>query len=181
MIIGYHTVEDRGNPDHIEFAGPFLCDREDAWLGHGYYFWDTRIELAHFWGEVNFKRRGYVICEGAIVDDPTILWDLDGRTAHQEEFIKAMDMMIDAGIFSNYDETTSSEVITFLKQQGILTYRAIRAADEDRGTYFVNFKPISAAKQAKMRLRQRVQICLLEKNELTLQTFSIIFPDNYLY
>ena len=40
-IIGYHTLEDRGNPKEILESGPKQCFRADAWLGHGYYFWDT--------------------------------------------------------------------------------------------------------------------------------------------
>ncbi|MCC6279564.1 MAG: hypothetical protein IT262_03125 [Saprospiraceae bacterium] len=181
MLTGYHTVEDRNNPDVILLEGPFRCEREDAWLGHGYYFWDTRIELAHFWGELNFNRRGHVICRGIINDDPGILWDLDGRIAHQEEFIAAIDMMIDAGIISRDEDATVNEIITFLKKRDILTYKAIRAADEDNDTYFIRFKPRKAPKQAKMRLRQRVQICLIEKNNLTLQEFLIIFPEKYTY
>ena len=181
MINGFHTVEDRNNPDYIELEGPFLCEREDAWLGHGYYFWDTRIELAHHWGRgVNYKRTGYVICLGLINDDPRILWDLDGRVSHQEEFVQAMDLMIEAGIFTNSDESKVSTIITFLKDQGMLSYYAIRAADENRDTHFIRFKTSTEPKQAKMRLRQRVQICLLEKNELTLHDFSIVFPEKYL-
>lgn len=180
MIVGYHTVEDRNNPDVILLEGPFRCEREDAWLGHGYYFWDTRISLAHFWGEVNFRWRGYVVCEALINDDPAILWDLDGKIAHQEEFIAALDMMIDAGVITRDGDATANDVITFLKRQNLMTYKAIRAADEDKDTYFLRFKPRSEPKQAQMRLRQRVQICLLEKSEITLQDFSIIYPEKYL-
>ena len=43
MLTGYHTVEDRDNPDEIEADGPFKCTRGDAWLGPGYYFWDSKI------------------------------------------------------------------------------------------------------------------------------------------
>lgn len=42
----YQTVEDRNNPDDVEQHGPFLCTNKMAWLGHGYYFWDTFINLA---------------------------------------------------------------------------------------------------------------------------------------
>ena len=37
----YQTVEDRGNPDYVEQHGPFICTNKNAWLGEGYYFWDT--------------------------------------------------------------------------------------------------------------------------------------------
>ena len=40
----YQTLENRNNPDQIEEQGPFLCNRKSAWLGEGYYFWDSFIE-----------------------------------------------------------------------------------------------------------------------------------------
>ena len=51
----YQTVEDRGNPDYVEQHGPFICTNKNAWLGEGYYFWDTIIELAHWWGNLCYK------------------------------------------------------------------------------------------------------------------------------
>lgn len=46
----FQAVKDLDNPDEIEQNGPFKCRREDAWLGEGYYFWDSFVELAHWWG-----------------------------------------------------------------------------------------------------------------------------------
>lgn len=51
----YQTVEDRNNPSEIETEGPFLCVRNNAWLGRGYYFWDTFVELAHWWGNTIYQ------------------------------------------------------------------------------------------------------------------------------
>lgn len=179
MIKGYHTIEDRNNPHVIETSGPFKCTRNDAWLGHGYYFWDFRLDLAHFWGEQNFRKQGYVICEAEINDDHSIMWDIDGRTEHQEEFIQALDLMIENGIINTHSDARVSEVIQYLQKIQALTYKAIRAADEDRDTYFLRFKPEKAPKPANLRLRQRVQICLLEKSDVTLSSFRIIHPPKY--
>jgi hypothetical protein len=180
MITGYHTVEDRNNPEVIETSGPFKCTRSDAWLGPGYYFWDHRIDLAHFWGQMNFKKRGYVICKGMINDAHDVLWDIDGRTEHQEEFIEAWDMMLSAGFIKDHSHVIVSEVIAFFLERGLLSYQAIRAADEDKDTIFMAFKPKSASKPAQMRIRQRVQICLIEKNDVTLHGFKIVYPEDYL-
>ena len=46
----FQAIKDLDNPDEIEQNGPFKCRREDAWLGEGYYFWDSFVELAHWWG-----------------------------------------------------------------------------------------------------------------------------------
>ena len=42
----YQTLENRDNADEVERDGPFLCNRKNAWLGTGYYFGDTFVELA---------------------------------------------------------------------------------------------------------------------------------------
>jgi hypothetical protein len=47
----YQTLEDRGNADDIENHGPFPCKWENTWLGRGYYFWDTFMNNAHWWGK----------------------------------------------------------------------------------------------------------------------------------
>ncbi|MBK9689303.1 MAG: hypothetical protein IPO65_16695 [Saprospiraceae bacterium] len=60
----YQTLENRGNQDYVENNGPFLCSRNNAWLGNGYYFWDSFIENAHWWGwKVKKFTNGYFICE----------------------------------------------------------------------------------------------------------------------
>ena len=64
----YQTLEDRQNYDDVEKHGPYFCCARDAngtpksgvkepWLGEGYYFWDTRIADAQWWGNtIYFKR-----------------------------------------------------------------------------------------------------------------------------
>ena len=42
----FQTLEDRNNPDEVESQGPFICTN-NPWLGKGYYFWDTFLDLAH--------------------------------------------------------------------------------------------------------------------------------------
>ena len=41
----FQTLEDRNNPDEVESQGPFICTN-NPWLGKGYYFWDTFLDLA---------------------------------------------------------------------------------------------------------------------------------------
>lgn len=57
----YQAVKDKCNPDEIELKGPFECRRANAWLGKGYYFWESFIELAHWWGRESCDGK-YVIC-----------------------------------------------------------------------------------------------------------------------
>ncbi len=86
MVDAYQTLEDRDNRDDVEASGPFICKRADAWLGDGYYLWDTNIQWAHEWGMNSFKRNGkeYLIgkCQ---VDTNNNCFDLVGSVANQQE------------------------------------------------------------------------------------------------
>lgn len=182
MITGYHTVEDRDNPDYIELEGPFRCERADAWLGHGYYFWDTYEPWAHEWGKNAYRRKGYVVCQAML--NPDVMYDLFGNVAHQMEFEEAI-KLLEADESFQGERPLAAEVILFMKDRGFLLYKSIRAADNppDR-VVEVDFRPpkntVQPHNRPHMRIGQRVQICLLEKSELTLQGFSIVFPEKYL-
>jgi hypothetical protein len=181
MIIGYHTVEDRNNPDLIKLEGPFRCEREDAWLGHGYYFWDTNIHWAHNWGRDAYRRKGYIICQAKI--NPDIMFDLVGNIGHQMEF-EEMIKLLEADESYQREKPLVAEIIDFMKDRGFFAHKSVRAADNPYNVVEVDFRPPRNQEQPNnrpfMRIGQRVQICLFEKSELTLHDFSIIFPDNYM-
>ena len=67
----YQTLENKGTDEEIRSHGPFFSSNFDdqgrrrlgvkiPWFGPGYYFWDTYIEDAHWWGRVA-KNNDYVI------------------------------------------------------------------------------------------------------------------------
>lgn len=184
MIVGYHTVEDRNNPDVILLEGPFRCEQEDAWLGHGYYFWDTDIGWAHKWGKNAYRRRGYVICMANIENNPEVMFDLVGNVEHMMEF-EEMIKLLEADASYQRERPLVAEIVEFMKKRGFFTHKAIRAADNPSPNVVeVDFRPPRNMNQPSnrpfMRLGQRVQICLLEKSEITLQDFSIVYPEKYL-
>lgn len=176
MLTGYHTVEDRDNPDEIEADGPFKCTRRDAWLGPGYYFWDTRIMWAHKWGKDAYERKGYnyVICQAELDNSPSIMFDLFGNILHQEEFLQAY-LLLKTQLDKSGKYPLVSEVLHFLHKQNLMTYKSVRAGDNGNEAYDIDFQP----KREFMTIRQRVQICLFEKNGITLQNFQIVFPEHY--
>jgi len=81
----YQTLENRNNPDQIEEQGPFLCNRKSAWLGEGYYFWDSFIENAHWWGQEGYKNN-YVICESTFELDEDKCFNLVDNPEHLKLF-----------------------------------------------------------------------------------------------
>ena len=52
--IMYHTQERH----HIRLTAPIICNRDDAWLGTGYYFWWYAID-AVLWGKNSKKTTGW--------------------------------------------------------------------------------------------------------------------------
>ena len=51
--ICYHTQECRGD----KLSKPIKCEKDNAWLGIGYYFWIDEND-ALFWGQVSKRRTG---------------------------------------------------------------------------------------------------------------------------
>lgn len=164
----YHTVEDQENADYIEKFAPFLCKRNDAWLGTGYYFWDSNIDWAHDWGR-NYEE--YVICAAEISLDSSI-FDLYGVVNHQEIFKKAYIALKERV----KGEVTVPQVINAMKRLGSFKYNGIRAYHIPKPAQTVKY---NSKKNDELFLNQRVQICLINKNNLLSQTFRIVFPEKY--
>lgn len=82
-ITAFQTLEDRDNVHEVESDGPFVCPRNNAWLGIGCYFWDTHIELAHWWGASALNNK-YMITKAFLIIDENC-WDLHGCGEHRQE------------------------------------------------------------------------------------------------
>ena len=89
----YQTLEDRQNYGEVEEHGPFFCYVRDdngipksgvkePWLGEGYYFWDTRITDAQWWGDTVYSQKGYIICHTTYDQHSPLLYDLVGDMKH---------------------------------------------------------------------------------------------------
>ena len=133
----YQTLEYRNNNKEIEANGPYFCSLRDAqgkikkgvkapWLGEGYYFWDTRIEDAKWWGETVYKSKGngYVVCKTVYDAHSPLLYDLLGDIETFDEFVEIANM-----IKSNYNNRKFSFVfvLQYLKEHTEFKYKAVRA------------------------------------------------------
>ncbi len=54
----YQALEYTADEDEI----PHWSSDQNAWLGYGYYFWDSSIDRAHWWGKSRYKNN-YMICK----------------------------------------------------------------------------------------------------------------------
>jgi hypothetical protein len=181
----YQTLEDRGNPDEISANAPFPCHWENTWLGDGFYFWDTFIENAHWWGEVRYKKK-HVICQAVCDVNDQKCFDLVGDTDHMIQFQGAIEKLKQEGLLD--ENTTVARVIHFLKDQSVsFPFEAIRV---------YGIKSISEYSEAYKDYRYRlifeidkpqyldykpaIQLCIFKKNGLNLRDVEIVYPDEYI-
>ena len=179
IVEAFQTLEDLDNIDHIETEGPFECKRSGAWLGFGYYFWDTNMDWAIAWGINAYEKinKEYVIgrCKINLGLD---CFDLVGNVQHQIDLREVIDVMIKSKKIKNTDEAIVPNVILFMKANNLFTFKSIRAADMHSKIVGLQFKK---DKKEYMVINQRVQICVIEKKDVLLRPFSVIYPEKYLY
>lgn len=177
----YQTLDDKENADYVEEQGPFKCTRSDAWLGHGYYLWETYINLAHFWGQKNYD--SYIVCKGYLTIDESC-YDLYNNSNHRLEFEEMCKELVSAGI-SRWDKMLVAHVIEFLKRKGKFKYKAIRVLGTDsisnntENKSFISRILFRFGKKAYFDMMPQIQICLIEKKALSLQDFSVVYPIHY--
>ena len=179
----YQTLEDRGNPDHVENNGPFLCNRNNAWLGSGYYFWDSFIENAHWWGCEGAKfKNGYFICKAVYDFDETICFNLIDNPQHFQLFNDAKKIMEEKGLYVP-NQTTVSRIIEHIKNiLKIFKFQAIRV-------YGVNSKSFNSGYSNRSIFDKHgtkyldslpaIQICFYSKSSLNLRDYTLIYPPEY--
>lgn len=178
IVIGYQTLEDKDNIDEIELDGPFACTHRGAWLGTGCYFWDTNFDWALDWGEIAYakKNKEFVIGQ-ANIDLSKDCFDLFGVVQHQIDLTECIEVMIASRKIKSAKDATISNLIQFMKNQGVFNYKSIRAADMFRNVFRLKFR---GDRPEYMIINQRVQICIIENKDVLLRPFSVIYPEKYL-
>jgi hypothetical protein len=173
IVIGYQTLEDKDNIDYVEEFGPFECKRNNAWLGFGYYFWDTNIDWAKRWGENSYERIGLNFIIGSCkIDISTNCFDLHGNVSHQLDLIECYTILKEQGVKES--KLRISSLIDFLKKNAIFDYDSIRAADFPN-----NIEKIFFAKKEFTYINQRVQICVINKKNVISSPFKVVYPEKY--
>lgn len=185
--IVYQTVENRDeNIDYVESNGPFICTSHRAWLGEGYYFWDSHIELAHWWGNVRYEKNqlDYLICRSIIYRNEKC-YDLHGEGKFRIEFAEAISEMKKARLYKNH-VTTVSKVIEFLKKRNEFKkkYDSIRVLGTESVRNFYNKElnlKFETNKKVKtfLDLNPPVQFCLFDRKAQNIEGYNVIYPEYY--
>lgn len=177
----YQTLEDRDNDEEVQEHGPYWCDLYEAdgkkkegikepWLGAGYYFWDTLIENAHWWGKKIYlrKKAKYIICQSQYDSHSPHLFDLVGNVSHYREFVDCVAVMKSNG---KGQKRSFPEVLAYLKQHADFRYKAIRARPHP--LEFVSANIYFPGGQMELEKLDKVQICFFDKS-LFIAPFEIV-------
>lgn len=176
----FQTVKDLDNVDRLEQQGPIFCDSNSAWLGHGYYFWDSEIELAHWWGEVHCLNYGYdyLILKSSYDKWSDSLFDLYDNAAHRRDMVTALNIAKER---TNKRYITVPYLIEILKKSKNFCYRAIRAKFDNsiNAGNLIDYRPFANKNsKSKLDLYPAIQICVLDKSFLE-SPVKVVYPNEY--
>ncbi len=180
----YQTLQNRDDDlDKLESNGPYECNWNNSWLGDGYYFWDTFIENAHWWGkEIRKYDNGYIICKGICDYNEIECCDLAGNTEHLQMFSDTYEFLKTKGLANK--DTKVKRLIHYLKDDiKTFNFQAIRAYGirsknfNSRFSFNLFFESNS---NAYLDFKPAIQICFYSKSSLNLRNYKIVFPDEYI-
>lgn len=175
IVEAFQTLEDKDNIDQIELEGPFICKLNGAWLGVGYYLWDTNFDWAMNWGEIAHKKfgRDFVIMQ-CRVDLSNDCFDLVGNVKHQMDLLNVIDVLNQSGKIKKEADKTIPNLIRYLQNKGLFDYKSIRASDfHEKRIFKLKFR---SDRPEYMVLNERVQICVLVKKDVILRPINVVYP-----
>lgn len=182
MITLFQTLDDRNNPEEVEEEGPFQARAATAWLGTGYYFWDTHIDLGHWWGKTVYGV-DYIICRAfGELDDSC--FDLHGNGEHRMNFMEACDQIVKSNI-SSRENLLVPQVLNYIRKTTKFPYKAIRAlamesiSRNSENSYVVQTMRFRSGNRAFFDIKPPIQVCLIEKKALSLTNYKVVYPENY--
>lgn len=184
--IGQHTCSNDNGREYIKENAPFLSLKKVKndgkkqkvyvpFLGEGYYYWDTDLEIAHSWG-VKHYQNNYAIVESALeLTGEKVFCDLVGNRKHMIEMLQLAQKFRPDEFKSG--KLTLGVFIQILKKlnrtdfKGIFPYKAIRAVDlshEPPKESRIIFAEHAAYSYT--NLSPKLVICLIDKNGIVLDT-----------
>lgn len=181
----YQTLEDRQNYGEVKKHGPFFCSAKnpdgslkkgtkEPWLGSGYYFWDTRIDDAHWWGRNVYASQGYIICHTTYDQHSPYLYDLVSNVDQFDEFVKCAKLITEQ---QKIKRVSFPVVLDYLKKkvQGF-NFKAIRVWPHPN----THQKTIVSFPGNKLFLKRvdKIQICFFDTTLLT-NPYKIVYKNTF--
>ena len=180
----YQTLEDRGNYQEVEQHGPYMCYTKDSngnyktgtktpWLGEGYYFWDSFIDDAHWWGRTAYKKNGspYIIGKTTYDQHSPLLFDTVSDPLLLRELIELAEVLKTK---LNIKCASFPLLLGYLKKTHGFKYKAIRV-HPDPIEYHIKAKIKFPGNMYVLNKMEKIQICFFDKTLLT-EPFRIVYP-----
>lgn len=179
----YQALENRNNDIEIEAHGPFFCSERysdgsfkkgvrEPWLGAGYYFWDSRIEDAKWWGKTAYGKKGFIVCHTTYDQHSPLLYDLVGDMDAIDEFINCANLIKKK---TGLSKVSFPIVLAYMKRTPSFEYKAIRV-----WPYLQNVKETDIkfpSSKMTLGITDKIQICFFDKTLLT-QPYQIVYKKN---
>ncbi|MGO3805988.1 MAG: hypothetical protein ACTJHT_06765 [Sphingobacterium sp.] len=176
----YQTLRFLNNNERVLQEGPYKCLRSDAWLGHGYYFWEDSLRPAKYWGKRMHDNK-YIIGKGRCEINEENCFYLVGSVKHNEFFVEALNQISEIGELSS--NVTVPHVIDYLKKTGQFPFYACRAETteafapskywtEDDFTNEVLFKQ---GQDSRVKLNLIIQLCIYELDKINFEWLEICY------
>ena len=173
----YHTIRrERYIAASVQNA-PYLCEK-NPWLGIGYYFWDSFVELAHWWGETHYHGN-YLITEIPYSFKENEVYDLVSNTDQIKEFANYIEMLE-----RKYnEEVTVCKAIEHMKKHTnfLKQYKDIRADGRlsishylDVNQPYIKRVRFNLDKEQYLDLLPPLQYCIIHK--IDIPNVSLTFP-----
>lgn len=177
----YQTLQYRNNNKEVLENGPGHCSRDDAWLYHGYYFWEESLKPAHYWGR-KWCNENYIICNAQCEINEDNCLDLVGNIKHDEYFTAALSKLKELGELTQ--QSTVQHVIHWLQKNSQFPFHASRAETSDSfdmSEYLTeddfNEKVIydTRLSRTKLKLNKAIQLCIYNLDKVNFSNFAIVF------
>lgn len=170
----YQTLENRENTEDIEHNAPYECTRRNAWLGRGFYFWDTFIDLAHLWGKHSYKGN-YCICRVSCEYEDDDILDLVSNTEQIRDLCRITKYLED-----EYGKRlTVSFIMEYLRSKTKFPYKMIRAESQETFNDLKEYRRCFVeGHRSYLSLCPAIQCCVVDKSVLKLPV-RIVFPQEY--
>lgn len=178
----YQTLEDRGNYKEVESHGPYFCSAKYSdgsiktgvkvpWAGEGYYFWDSHIRDAHWWGETVYRKNGknYIIGNTSYDQHSSLLFDTVSEPSLLIQLKECGEVIKRNRLIQ---KTTLAIIIEYLKKQPEFTYKAIRFHPDPINISRREAIPLPGDKFV-LPIIRKTQICFFDRTLLT-EPFCII-------
>ena len=170
----YQASENRENADLLEKEGPIYC-KNGSWLGCSYYFWDSYIDNAHWWGKIHYNNK-YFIAESGYDADSDELFDLVGNTENLTKLKSAAEII--RIHIAREKSLTVDLVLEYLKEKTSFPYKAVRAYPERSKTSMTQNVLFFRNQHSYIDMIPPIQLCVYDKSFLRV-AYKVVFPIEY--